>query len=63
MHDHKAPPNSDVEDSRVAANDNDVPIEVIDLDQIEPVHLYFEEDDQFDFSDDDELGDVDDMFK
>jgi hypothetical protein len=64
MHDHKAPPNRDLDKARVAANDNDVATEVIDLEELETERVSFDEDDRFDFSDDDELGgDVDDMFK
>jgi hypothetical protein len=62
MQDPKSPIKRDLDESRVAANDN-VPTEDIEIEELEHERVAFDEDDRFDFSDDDDFGDPDDMFK
>jgi hypothetical protein len=63
MHEPKDPQKRDLDEPRQVANDNEMLIDVIEIDEIESERVSFDEDDKFDFSDDDELADVDDMFK
>ncbi len=61
MHDPKDPTKRDI-DEVLAANDNDLPTEDIELEELDMVRASFDDDDRFDFADDD-YGDPDDMFK